>query len=146
MKIKATYKSTSNRRSVLIDGVEFVNNHSRTADVSKTGIAIIKKAAADGWFTIEQEWDEKGNLITGNTKETPAVEDTPAVEETPAVEDTTPAVEDTTPEEVEAPTGEETPDFSAMTKTELLDYAEENGFEVTSSMTKAKIISVITGA
>lgn len=139
MKIKATYKPVSGRHSVQVDGVEFVNGISRTAEVSKTGLAIIKKAAADGWFTIEQEWDEKGNIVTGKApvKETAVeipVEETPAPAEDP-VEDEAPA---------EDPV-EETPDFSAMTKAELLTYAEENGFEVNSSMTKAEIITVITG-
>ena len=68
----------------------------------------------------------------------------PAAEETTEEEtvEETPAEETTEEETVEEP---ETTDFSAMTKAELLTYAEENGFEVTSSMTKAEIISVITG-
>ena len=39
------------------------------------------------------------------------------------------------------------PDFSGMTKTELLDYADENGVEgVSSSMRKADILAVLQGA
>ena len=40
-----------------------------------------------------------------------------------------------------------TPDFSAMTKAQLLDYAQQNGIEgVSSSMLKADILSVIKEA
>ena len=144
MKIKATYKPVSGRRSVSVDGVEFVNGISRTVEVSKTGLAIIKKAAADGWFTIEQEWDEKGNIVTGTPKTAKAPVEEAPVEEAPVEEA---PVEEAPVEEApveEAPV-EEAPDFSSMTKTELLAYAEENGFEVNSSMTKAEIITVITG-
>ena len=39
------------------------------------------------------------------------------------------------------------PDFSAMTKAQLLAYAGENGIEgVSSSMLKADILAVIEGA
>ena len=39
------------------------------------------------------------------------------------------------------------PDFSAMTKAQLLAYAEEHGIEgVSSSMLKADILAVIEGA
>lgn len=39
------------------------------------------------------------------------------------------------------------PDFSSMTKAQLLSYAEENGIEgVSSSMLKADILAVIEGA
>lgn len=39
------------------------------------------------------------------------------------------------------------PDFSQMTKAQLLDYAEQNGIEgVSSSMLKADILAVIEGA
>ena len=39
------------------------------------------------------------------------------------------------------------PDFSAMTKAQLLAYAAENGIEgVSSSMLKADILAVIEGA
>lgn len=39
------------------------------------------------------------------------------------------------------------PDFSTMTKTQLLEYAEQNGIEgVSSSMLKADILAVIEGA
>ena len=39
-----------------------------------------------------------------------------------------------------------TPDFSSMTKAELLDYADENGVEgVSSSMRKADILAVLQG-
>jgi hypothetical protein len=195
MKIKATYKPVSGRRSVSVDGVEFVNGISRTVEVSKTGLAIIKKAAADGWFTIEQEWDEKGNIVTGEyvspsgrksimvegkefLKDHPrTVEVTdsakaimekgeeegwfdvseegteepvsynmrrPAPAEDP-VEDETPTEDPVTEGEASNEVEGEAPDFSSMTKTELLAYAEENGFEVNSSMTKAEIITAITG-
>ena len=40
-----------------------------------------------------------------------------------------------------------TPDFSTMTKAQLLDYAKENGIEgVSSSMLKADILAVIEEA
>lgn len=40
-----------------------------------------------------------------------------------------------------------TPDFSAMTKAQLLDYAQQNGIEgVSSSMLKADILAVIEKA
>ena len=39
------------------------------------------------------------------------------------------------------------PDFSSMTKAQLLEYAEQNGIEgVSSSMLKADILAVIEGA
>lgn len=38
-----------------------------------------------------------------------------------------------------------TPDFDNMTKTQLLEYAEFNGIDVNSSMTKAEILSLIKG-
>ena len=39
------------------------------------------------------------------------------------------------------------PDFSAMTKAQLLEYAEQKGIEgVSSSMLKADILAVIEGA
>lgn len=37
------------------------------------------------------------------------------------------------------------PDVDSMTKTQLLDYAEANGIDVNSSMTKAEILSAIKG-
>lgn len=40
-----------------------------------------------------------------------------------------------------------TPDLSSMTKTQLLDYAEQTGVTgVRSSMTKAQIVAAIEGA
>lgn len=38
------------------------------------------------------------------------------------------------------------PDVESMTKTQLLDYAEANGIEVNSSMTKAEILDAIKNA
>lgn len=35
------------------------------------------------------------------------------------------------------------PDFASMTKTQLLEYAEANGVEVNSSMTKAQILEIL---
>ena len=151
MKIKATYRSKANRRSVLVEGVTFVNGHSIIADLSPTGLAIINKATADGWFTIEKEWDKDGNIIVpGNATKNTVIEKAPVVEETPAVEET-PVVEE--PSVEEAPVDEDAgneedapvPNLSDMTKAELLAYAEENGYEVASSMTKAEIMAVIEG-
>ena len=76
MKIKATYKSKANRRSVLVEGVQFTNGHSITVDLSPTGIAIIKKATADGWFTIEKEWDKDGRLRPGKASSQKTWEET----------------------------------------------------------------------
>ena len=140
MKIKATFKSSTGRRSVMIEGTEFVNEISRTVDISKSAIALIHSAAEDGWFTIEQEWDENNNLITGENAPVVPVEPTP-VETEPGNEPDVIASEEpeaTEPEATEV-------NLADMTKAELLAYAEANGFEVTSSMTKAEIIAVIEG-
>ena len=140
MKIKATFKSSTGRRSIMVEGTEFVDGISRTVDISKSAIALIHTAAEDGWFTIEQEWDEKNNLITGKNTPVAPIETEPGNE--PDV---------ITPEEPEATEPEATEpettevNLADMTKAELLAYAEANGFEVTSSMTKAEIIAVIEG-
>lgn len=38
------------------------------------------------------------------------------------------------------------PDFDSMTKAQLLDYANENGISVSSSLTKAEILNAIKNA
>ena len=40
----------------------------------------------------------------------------------------------------------QTPNYSAMTKTELVEYAENMGIELSMTMTKAEMIEILEGA
>lgn len=52
------------------------------------------------------------------------------------------AMEEVVPDEM----AEETVDYSSMTKTQLLDLAEQRGIEASSSWTKSEIIAALEGS
>lgn len=148
MKIKAVYKSKTDRPKISVCGETFFNNVPRIVNISYRGLCIIKRAEQEGWFEILEEYKkgapvktvpavEKATTVEPVAEETTVVE--PTAEET-AVEETT--VEETTTEDAVA---EEPISLEAMTKAELLAYAAENNIEVSDSMKKAEIIAAING-
>lgn len=143
MKIKAVYKSKTDRPKISVCGETFFNNVPRIVNISYRGLCIIKRAEQEGWFEILEEY-KKGAPV----KTIPAVEKATTVE--PVAEETTvvePTAEETTVEEttVEDAVAEEPISLEAMTKAELLAYAVENNIEVSDSMKKAEIIAAING-
>ena len=138
MKIKAVYKSKTDRPKISVCGETFFNNVPRIVNISYRGLCIIKRAEQEGWFEILEEY-KKGAPV----KIVPTVEKATTVE--PVAEETTvvePTAEETTTEDAVA---EEPISLEAMTKAELLAYAAENNIEVSDSMKKAEIIAAING-
>ena len=157
MKIKAVYKSKTDRPKISVCGETFFNNVPRIVNISYRGLCIIKRAEQEGWFEILEEY-KKGTpvktapAVEKTTTVEPVAEETTVVEPTAedAVEETTvvePTAEETTVEETttEDAVAEEPISLEAMTKAELLAYAAENNIEVSDSMKKAEIIAAING-
>ena len=148
MKIKAVYKSKTDRPKISVCGETFFNNVPRIVNISYRGLCIIKRAEQEGWFEILEEYKKGAPVkivptVEKATTVEPVAEETTVIE--PTAEETT--VEETTVEETTTvePVAEEPISLEAMTKAELLAYAAENNIEVSDSMKKAEIIAAING-
>jgi len=118
-------------RRIFLSQEEFDANIHILAEADRAGILEVKKLDKKSGNYLDVDFTEDHKMVPAKAEPTPPEEQEPE------------PLDDGEEEEEEI---EETPDYSSMTKAELLEECEEQGLEVTDRMTKAELVAKLGGS